>query len=103
MGDGMKVLQGLLGADKDKADRFMRLGLNIKSFHNVNQADINVINQDFGKPLDTVTDQEIQDYFASKLNADMIAAAQKFLKGIGRMDSEVGSIKDEFPVNDLEA
>ncbi len=99
--EGMKELQGLLEADKDFVDRLMRVALKAKAFHNDNKDDIQFISNAFGKPLDNLTDAEIQAAFASKLTPSMMASARKFLVGFERLKLEFEPIKNEFPANDL--
>ena len=102
--DGLKELQDLrtsIAEDQEKINRILKLAINTREFHNANKDEINVLALHFGKPLDTVTDQELQDYFDKKISAVQIEVLRTCFIGVEKMKTETVKMKDSFPPLDI--
>ncbi len=98
---GLKVYQNRIGAEKVHADRIMKVSLNFNSFVNTNEPDVVTLIQTFGKPLDTVTKEDVLAIMPS-MEEDEAIAATEHLAVLGQLVTVVKPVRDNLPVNDLE-
>lgn len=95
---GMEVLK----AAGQKAEDFISFGLDFKSFVNKHEGFITGARQEVGKPLDTVTNSDVDAYFGQVLSTDQRTSAKAFMEVAQDMIDTVKDIRDKLPVNDIE-
>jgi len=94
----MKVLK----AAGNKAEALISIGRGFTSFINVNEGEIGTLRQAFGKPLDTVTDADVDEYFGITLTKEQRTSAKAILTVCEDLIQIVKPIKDKLPANDIE-
>ena len=90
-----------LAAAGDKADALIEFGQAFNRFVNTNTDEITAIRQAFDKPLDTVTDADLNSYFGVTLSAAAKISAKAILGVMQDMIDTVQDIKNKLPANDL--
>ncbi len=92
-----------LAAAGDKADDLIEFGQAFNRFVNTNTDEITALRQAFDKPLDTVTNTDLDAYFSVKLSAPAQVSARAILEVMQDMIDTVQDIKNKLPANDLGA
>ncbi len=98
---GMKDIK----AAGDKLAVIIRPAKNFISFINTNEGDVIALRQAFGKPLDTVTDDDIRAYAGEDgavLTKGTLDSAKQALMVLEKLVTIVKPIRDELPANDIE-
>ena len=95
---GMKILKSA----GQKAEALINFGLAFKTFVNKHEGFITGMRQEIGKPMDTVTNTDLDAYFGQKLTPEQQISAKAFLEVGQDMIDTVKGIRDKLPVNDLE-
>lgn len=98
---GMKEFDEFVGDAKDKSTELIQIGLRFNTFINESNGAVTKIRAAFGKPLDTVTDADVQAYFNVPMTAGQITAAKEFLEVIEDLIQIVKPIRDKLPANDI--
>lgn len=93
---GMKAL----AAAGNKADVHIDFGKAFNSFVNTSIVDVTETRQAYGKPLNTVTDDDIDTYFGVKLSTEAKISEKAILEVMQDMIDTVQGIKDKLPAND---
>ena len=98
---GLKIYQNRIGAEKEHADRIMRVSINFNEFVNVNEDDVQALIQTFGKSLDKITKADVLAIMPS-MKDDEALAATEHLAVLGKLVTIIKPIRDDLPANDLE-
>lgn len=86
----------------EKANALISIGRSFTSFINSNDQAVIAIRTEFDKPLDTVTDADLDAYFGVALTAAQKASAKAILGVIEDLIKIVKPIRDRLPANDIE-
>ena len=98
---GLKIYQNRIGAEKEHADRIMKVSLGFNKFVNVHEDDMQTLIQTFGKSLDKVTKTDVLAIMPSMKDDEAIAATEH-LAVLGKLITVVKPIRNDLPANDRE-
>ncbi len=98
---GLKIYQNRIGAEKEHADRIIRVSRGFNHFFNTYEGDVLALIQTFGKDIAKVTKAEVLAVFPS-MKDDEALATMEHLKILAKLITIVKPVRDGLPAYDLE-
>ena len=97
----LNAIKNKMDQEKNAFDQLVRPALNLISFININEGDVAEIRKLFGKPLNTVTADEVKQVYPSLDSPDEIETMLVILSIYESIIQVVKPMKETIP-NDLE-